>query len=104
MIMMAIAEICANLTLVAHRGFTERLNSFARLGRDLEEQLQAARPEGELAEAIAKAHKENPWFEERWVRMALQSIAYFLRAEHLEKWASLTPQSFREKDRHSTVA
>ncbi|MCS6982190.1 MAG: acyl-CoA reductase [Flavobacteriales bacterium] len=89
---------------MANKGFTARLESFAKLGKDLDELLQATHEENTLAEAIAQALEQNPWFEKRWIRQALHAIAYFLKEEHLEKWSHLTPATYRNKERHSTVA
>jgi hypothetical protein len=69
----------------------QRINAFARLGDDIRQGLAG---DAAFDEIIIKAKVHNPWFDPRFTRIALQSIADWLNKESLQKWTAAYPGNF----------
>ncbi|MDP4221765.1 MAG: acyl-CoA reductase [Bacteroidota bacterium] len=72
---------------------TERIESFAELGRILRNSLKGIETEysSALEKLINKQQLRNPWFTPENVRTALNSIAGELTHEYLKKWTDNYP-------------
>jgi hypothetical protein len=69
----------------------QRISAFARLGDEIRAGLDG-KPDFE--EIIIKAKVHNPWFDPRFTRIALQSIADWLSSEKLQNWTATYPENY----------